>query len=211
MRITESALRTIIRQILFERIEVIDKNNIEEKMDFLKDIYQGHFNWQLNNNRYNRYDSVLNYSVILTEELVEVLFSSKKGVVLNPPSEFEDSEFDPEFRVSHDRTPEKKYHMDFKKTRWANRFKLDIDRVQTNLRNEDPKWGGFKFSEDMTDLKRVVSGEAAEAFIEFINYIILWTDNKIKKGRSPRAGSEENITRGMEPLRISGQIFADEI
>ena len=108
--------------------------------------------------------------------------------------------------MSTDRSPEKKYHMDFHKTRWKKRWKLDIDRVQTNLRNEDPKWGGFKFSEDLSLPSRVMSGKSAEAFIEFINMIVLWTNRKYKVGKNPRTGSGQNITRGMKHLRVSGQI-----
>ena len=206
MKISEYALRDFIREVLLEkRIRIVNKNNIEEKMNFLKDYYRGHFNWQLNSNRYNFNENVLNYSVIMTESLVEVLFHNSSGVVLDPPESFDDSEFNPDFKISSDRFPERKYYMDFKRTRWGRGdLKLDIDRVQTNLRNEDPKWGSFKFSEDMSDLGRVNSGKSSEAFLEFINTIFLLTDRKIKKGK------RRNLTIGSEPLRISGQIFADD-
>lgn len=211
MIISEKRLRSLIRQVLLEkRVRVVNEDNVEEKLDFLKDIYRGHFNWQLNNNRHNKNPNILNYSVILSEDLVEIIFNNDKGVVFNPPEEFEDSEFDPDFKMSDDRTPEVKYYINFDKTRWANRWKIDIDRVQTNLRNQDPKWGGFKFSEDLTDLNRVNSGQSAESFLEFVNTIFLWTDRKIKKGQSPRTGNAQNLTRGMKHLRIPGQIFTDE-
>tara|TARA_Y100000589_G_scaffold329995_2_gene378305 strand:+ start:455 stop:1042 length:588 start_codon:yes stop_codon:yes gene_type:complete len=193
MCISEKRLRNFIKLVILENTAsnsrlVVNDENIEDLLSEVEDAYKGHFSWDVDD---FSDDDISGYSFLMSEPLYEVIFGSKKGHVRKPPTSFAHAHrSNRRISLARDRSNEHKSYLD--PSFIEEKFKIRIEPIRSNKRNENRKFGSFEFSEDMTSSFEIPK----ENFYKLFQYIY-----KKTKKIGP-AGIGQNITKGMQHLDL---------